>query len=96
MEVWLRLRGKGHDVARVARIADPRHVRFPDLVDRNFSLFAPNRLSPRTSRTARHGRGWSTYRSSTQRLADEGVDPSVGSVSDAADCEHLPVVAAAV
>jgi len=32
----------------------------------------------------------------TQRLLDAGVDPSVGSVGDAYDCEHPGVAAAAV
>ncbi len=32
----------------------------------------------------------------TQRLLDEGIDPSVGSVGDAYDCEHPGIAAAAV
>ena len=64
-KMWLRVRSKGHDVARctverlmrengwqgaaygrkhVTTISDPRQPRHPDLVDRNFSPSAPNRL----------------------------------------------------
>jgi len=54
-KMWLRLRGKGHDVARctIERLmrengwegtAYGRQPRHPDLVDRNFSPATPNRL----------------------------------------------------
>ena len=64
-KMWIRLRGKGHDVARCTverlmrehgwegarsgrkhrtTIPDPMHVRYPDLVDRDFNPLAPNRL----------------------------------------------------
>jgi len=164
-KMWLRLRGKGHDVARCTverlmraqgwegasygskhrtTIADPTQVRFPDLVDRNFNPVAPNRLwvadftyCPTWTGMvyvafvidayARRIIGWrvakrmttelvldalehalftraqqgitdlsglvahsdagSQYVSiaMTQRLIDEGIDPSVGSVGDAYD-----------
>jgi len=164
-KMWLRLRGKGYDVARCTverlmraqgwegaaygskhrtTIADPTHVRFPDLVDRNFSPAAPNRLwvadftyCPTWTgmvyvafvidACARRIIGWRVAKrmttelvldalehalftraqqgiidlsglvahsdagsqytaiAFTQRLVDEGVDPSVGSVGDAYD-----------
>ena len=164
-KMWLRLRGKGHDIARCTverlmraqgwegasygsnhrtTIADPTQVRFPDLVDRNFNPVAPNRLwvadftyCPTWTGMvyvafvidayARRIIGWrvakrmttelvldalehalftraqqgitdlsglvahsdagSQYVSitMTQRLIDEGIDPSVGSVGDAYD-----------
>lgn len=164
-KMWLRLRGKGHDVARCTverlmrengwegaaygnkhrtTVQDPTHVRFPDLVDRNFSPTAPNRLwvadftyCPTWTGMvyvafvidayARRIIGWRVAKrmttelvldalehalftrrqqgitdlsglvahsdagsqytaiAFTQRLVDEGVDPSVGSVGDAYD-----------
>jgi putative transposase len=164
-KMWLRLRGKGHDVARctverlmrvngwegaaygrkpVTTIADPKAPRHPDLVDRNFSPVAPNRLWVADftycatwagmvyvafviDAYARRIIGWRVARrmttalvldalehalftrrqegandltglvahsdagsqyvsiAMTQRLLDEGIDPSVGSVGDAYD-----------
>jgi putative transposase len=164
-KMWLRLRGKGHDVARctverlmrehgwqgaaygrkhVTTIGDPKAPRHPDLVDRNFSPAAPNRLwvadftycptwtgmvyvafvldayarriigwrvarrmttdlvldalehalftrrqegTTDLSGLVAHSDAGSQYVSiaMTQRLVDEGIDPSVGSVGDAYD-----------
>lgn len=164
-KMWLRLRGKGHDVAKctverlmrqngwegssygrthVTTVSDPKQPRHPDLVDRNFSPNAPNRLwvadftyCPTWTgmvyvafvidafarriigwRAARrmttdlvldalehalftrrregvadltglvsHSDAGSQYLSiaTTQRLLDEGIDPSVGTVGDAYD-----------
>lgn len=164
-KMWIRLRGKGHDVARCTierlmgeqgwegarygskqrtTIANEDHPRAPDLVDRDFNPLAPNRLwvadfsyVPTWTGTvyvafvidayARRIIGWRAARSMTtalvldalehafftraqegvtdlsglvahndagsqytsiaftQRLIDEGVDPSVGSVGDAFD-----------
>jgi putative transposase len=164
-KMWLRLRGKGHDVARCAierlmrengwegaaygskhrtTIGDPKQPRHPDLVDRNFSPAAPNRLwvadftycptwtgmvyvafvidayarriigwrvarrmttelvldalehalftrrqegTTDLSGLVSHSDAGSQYVSIavTQRLVDEGIDPSVGSVGDAYD-----------
>lgn len=164
-KMWLRLRGKGHDVARctverlmrengwegaaygrkhVTTIGDPKAPRHPDLVDRNFSPPVPNRLwvadftycptwtgmvyvafvidayarriigwraarrmttdlvldalehalftrrqegTTDLSGLVAHSDAGSQYVSiaMTQRLVDEGIDPSVGSVGDAYD-----------
>ena len=164
-KMWLRLRGKGHDVAKctverlmrtqgwegtsygrkhVTTISDQKLPRHPDLVDRNFSPTAPNRLwvadftyCPTWTGMvyvafvidafARRIIGWRVARrmttelvldalehalftrrregvadlsglvshsdagsqyvsiAMTQRLLDEDIDPSVGSVGDAYD-----------
>jgi putative transposase len=95
--MWLHLRRLGHDVAcctverlmaklgltgltrdRTPRttIADDKVARPADLVDRNFVASAPNRL-------------WDTSIAFIQRLIDEGVDASVGSVGDAYDTQGI-------
>jgi putative transposase len=164
-KMWLRLRGKGHDVARCTverlmraqgwegaaygrpqrtTIPDPGRPRHPDLVDRDFSPARPNQLwvadftyCPTWTGMvyvafvidafARRIIGWRVARrmttdlvldalehalftrrqegvadltelvshsdagsqyvsvAMTQRLLDEGIDPSVGSVGDAYD-----------
>lgn len=164
-KMWIRLRGKGHDVARCTverlmrqqgwegarygkktrtTIANQEHARAEDLVERNFNPLAPNRLwvadftyvATWTGTVyvafvidayARRIIGWRAARSMTtplvldalehalftrtqegvsdlsglvahndagsvytsiaftQRLIDEGIDPSVGSVGDAFD-----------
>ena len=91
-KMWIRLRGKGHDVARctverlmrahgwegarygnkhITTVADDKHDRFPDLVDRNFNPAAPNR--PRLVSTSAWG--LSTMMGRSRRWAFEPSSP---------------------